>query len=159
MDVDKLKGLAIVSVNEGAKIGAVAGALFDPTTLRLTALEGKGDGGRFIIPFAQITAFGADAVTIASSAVTQMAGESGASAEVALDTLQKRKVVDVAGTLLGTLQGLDIKPTSGELGSIMVHKGGLLGLGGETTTIPAGDIATIGNDLITVRGLPASVAR
>lgn len=156
MDVDKLTGLASVSVSEGTKIGVVDGALFDPATLRVTALAVKGTGGRFVIPFDRVTAFGADAVTIASSAVTQIPGGDGTSAEVALDSLQKRKVVDAAGTLLGILQRVDIDPPSGALGSIAVHKGGMLGLGGETTTIPAAAIATVGHDLITITAAPAA---
>lgn len=156
MDVDKLKGMAIVSVSEGSKLGTVHGALFDAASLRLTALDAKGDGGRFIVPLGQVKAFGADAVTVESSAVTQMSGESGATTEVALDTLRKRKVVDQAGTLLGTLHTLDIEPTSGDVSSIVVHKGGILGIGGESHTIPAAAIKSIGTDLITVTGVPAA---
>lgn len=157
MDVDKLKGIAIVSVSEGSKLGTVSGTLFDPTSLRLTALEAKGGNGRFIVPLGQVKAFGADAVTVESSAGTQMAGESGASAEISIDTLRKHKVVDDAGSLLGTLHNLDIDPTSGEVSSIVVHKGGLLGLGGESTTIPAAAIKSIGSELITVAGLSSVV--
>ena len=136
MDADRLKGLAIVSVDEGAKLGAVTGALFDPTTLRMTALAGRGDGGRFAIPLARITALGTDAVTVASSAVTQIPGGDGPSTEVALESLQRRKVVDADGTLLGVRSGLDIDPTSGALESIAVHKCGVFGLGGDLTTFP-----------------------
>ena len=156
MDVDKLKGIAIVSMSEGTKLGTVSGTLFDPASLRLTALEAKGGNGRFIVPLGQVQAFGADAITVESSAVTQMAGESGASAEISLDTLRKHKVVDDAGSLLGTLHNLDIDPTTGEVGSIVVHKGGLLGLGGESTTIPAASIKSIGSQLITVAGVPSA---
>ena len=156
MDVDKLKGMAIVSVNEGSKLGTISGALFDSASLRLTALDAKGDGGRFIVPLGQVKAFGADAVTVESSAVTQMSTEGGTTTEVALDTLRKRKVVDEAGSLLGTLHTLDIEPTSGDVSSIVVHKGGLLGLGGSSTTIPAMAIKSIGHDLITVEGVPSA---
>lgn len=156
MDVDKLKGMAIVSMSEGSKLGTVSGALFDSASLRLTALDAKGDGGRFIVPLGQVKAFGADAVTVESSAVTQMSTEGGTTTEVALDTLRKRKVVDEAGSLLGTLHTLDIEPTSGDVSSIVVHKGGLLGLGGSSTTIPATAIKSIGHDLITVEGVPSA---
>jgi sporulation protein YlmC with PRC-barrel domain len=155
VDVDKLRGIAIVSVSEGAKLGTVSGALFDPASLRLTALDVKGGAGRFIIPLGQIKAFGADAVTVESSSVTQVQGESGASTEVSLDTLRKRKVVDEEGTLLGTLHSLDIESVSGDVESIVVHKGGILGLGGESHTIPAAAIKSIGTDLITVTSISA----
>lgn len=153
MDAEKLKGTAIVSVSEGTKLGTISGALFDPTSLRLTALDAKGGDGRFIVPLGQVKAFGADAVTVESSAVTQMAGDSGSSAAVSLDTLRKHKVVDEAGSLLGTLHSLEIDPTSGAVQDILVHKGGLLGIGGESTTIPAAAIKSIGNELITVAGV------
>ena len=156
MDMEKLKGIAIVSVSEGAKLGTVSGALFDSDSMRLTALDVKGGDGRFIIPLGAIKAFGADAVTIESSSVTQMQGESGAATEVSLDALRKRKVVDEAGTLLGTLHNLDIEAMSGAVESISVHKGGIFGLGGESTTIPATAIKSIGRELITVAVAPAA---
>jgi hypothetical protein len=34
---------------------------------------------------------------------------------------------------------------------LQVHKGGMLGLGGETVILPAGDIISIGEDLMVVR--------
>lgn len=150
VDVDKLTGMTVVSMSEGAKLGKIDGALFDPQSLRLTALKLKGDSGEFIVPLEQVRAIGTDAVTVASSQVTQVATTSGAETLVNLRDLQKRKVVNAAGTLLGALQSLDIDPITGEVSSLMVHKGGLLGLGGETTAIAAASIQTIGNDLITV---------
>ena len=58
--------------------------------------------------------------------------------------------MDAAGTLVGTLSDIDSNPTSGQVLSLVVHKGGLLGLGGETTTIDASAILGIGAKVITV---------
>ena len=73
MDVGKLKGVAVVSVDEGSTLGRIGGALFDPGTLRLTALQLKGDSGEFIGPLERVKSIGTDAVTVESSQATQAA--------------------------------------------------------------------------------------
>ena len=42
MNTEKLKGIAVVSQDEGAKLGQVDAALFDPQNLDLRALQVKG---------------------------------------------------------------------------------------------------------------------
>jgi sporulation protein YlmC with PRC-barrel domain len=149
MNVEKLKGMAVVSVDEGSKLGQVDGALFDPASLRLTALQLKGDNGAFIVPLDRVSAIGADAITVESSQATQTATSSPQGTLIELSDLKKRKVVTADGTLLGTVNDLDIDPISGQLNTLSAHKGGLLGLGGETTTIEAAAIKNIG-EIITV---------
>ena len=50
MNTEKLKGTAVVSQDEGAKLGQVDQALFDPLNLDLRALRVKGDGQTFLVP-------------------------------------------------------------------------------------------------------------
>ena len=77
-----------------------------------------------IIPFDQVQNIGADAITVASSQVTQIPGtDSAAHALLDLDQIGKLKVVDRAGTFLGTLAQLTIDAASGQVTELGAHKG------------------------------------
>ena len=151
MNTAKLKGIAVVSLAEGAKLGQVDAPLFDPTTLQLRAFQVKGDGQTFIVPLDLVRTIGTDAVMVESSQATQTASTGGAFGNlVEFSTLKQLKVVDAAGTFVGTLHDLELDPTTGRALRIVVHKGGMLGLGGQTTTIEVAAIRSVGGDLITV---------
>jgi len=151
MNSDKLKGIAVVSQDEGAKLGQVDTALFDPQNLDLRALQIKGDGQTFLVPFDRVAAFGADAVMVESSQVTQAAASGGALGQlVELSTLKKLKVVDATGTLIGLVRDVELDDASGRAVRLIVHKGGVLGFGGETTTINITAVRGVGSEVITV---------
>lgn len=151
MDIGKLKGMAVVSVTEGSRLGRVDGLLFEPQALQVAALRVKGDSGEFIVPFDQIKSIGVDAITVESSQVTQIAGAGGAHAGlIDLDQIKKLQVVDAAGTLIGSVETLEIEPTTGRLATLTAHKGGLLGLGGTSATIEAGAVQSVGGEIITI---------
>lgn len=159
MDANKLKGLAIVSLTDGAKLGRIDDVLFGTQPLRATALRATGDGQGFVIPFEQVKAIGADAVTVESGQVTQTDSSGGAfGALPGLDELKKLKVVDEAGTLVGMLSGIDLDPATGRVTGVSVHKGGLLGLGGTTVTIDPAAIRGVGSELLTVNASGAEPA-
>jgi sporulation protein YlmC with PRC-barrel domain len=65
-----------------------------------------------------------------------------------LSEFTKLKVVDAAGTLVGVVGGLDIDVETGRLLSLAVRKGGLMGLGGTTTTVSAEVIQQVGAEII-----------
>lgn len=150
MDANTLKGMAIVSLAEGTKLGRVEQPLLDLTARRIAALRVKGDNGTFIIRFGDVQSVGADAITVASSAATQT--PSGATADDLrdLDAVGKLKVVDQAGTFLGTVSQVEIDPATGEITRLAAHKGGMLGMGGATTPIDARAIVSVGPELLTV---------
>lgn len=150
MDASKLKGLAIVSIGEGATLGHIDDVLIDTKALRIDAFHVKGDKQQFVVPFARIKSVGADAVTIENSQVTQAASGGSSGSVAGLDRLKRLKVVDEAGTHLGTVSGIEVDQVTGQVLGLAAHKGGLLGLGGETTTIAAGDIRSIGAEVMTV---------
>jgi hypothetical protein len=58
MNTEKLKGIAVVSQDEGAKLGQVDQALFDPLNLDLRVLRVKGEGQTFLAPFEQVACAG-----------------------------------------------------------------------------------------------------
>lgn len=100
------------------------GATIDLVALRLVALQVQGDAGTFVIPFDQVQNIGADAITVASRQVTQIPGaDSAVNALLDLDQIGKLKVVDQAGTFLGTLAQLTIDAASGQVTELGAHKG------------------------------------
>jgi sporulation protein YlmC with PRC-barrel domain len=151
MDAHTLKSMAIVSVTEGTKLGYVTEPLLDLTARKVVALQVKGASGTFIVPFDRVASIGTDAITVASSAATQTPSTGGVADGLGdLDALRKLKVVDRAGTLLGTISRIEIDPVSGEITQLAAHTGGMLGRGGTTTPIDARAIVTVGPELLTV---------
>ncbi len=151
MNANDLKDMAVVSLEEGTKLGRVEQPMFDLAARQLGALQVKGGDGTFILPFAQIQSIGTDAITVTSSQVTQTPSSGGQTdALLDLQALKKLKIVDQAGTFLGTLSDVDVDPLSGQITRLTAHKGGLLGMGGTTTTLESTAIVMVGQDLLTV---------
>ncbi len=151
MDAITLKGMAVVSLQEGTRLGRVEQALFDLVARQLRAVEVRGDSGAFVVPFEQIEHIGSDAITVASSQVTQTpAGGSPAGTLLGLNELGKLKVVDDTGTFLGTIGAIEFDAVDGHVTQLSAHKGGLLGMGGTTTPIDASAILMVGPELVTV---------
>jgi sporulation protein YlmC with PRC-barrel domain len=151
MDGEKLRGMPIVSVGEGAKLGYVDEVLFDVPALRIVALRARGDDQIFAVPYEHLRTIGEDAITVESSQVTQMVSKPGPFDGLTdLGHLKRLKVVDEAGTLLGTIERVAIDPASGRITSLTAHRGGLLGIGGTSTTIEAEAVRGVGNELVTV---------
>ena len=51
MDAHTLKSMAIVSVQEGTKLGYVEQPLLDLAARKVVALQVRGESGTFIVPF------------------------------------------------------------------------------------------------------------
>lgn len=151
MDAHTLKSMAIVSVQEGTKLGYVEQPLLDLTARKVVALQVRGTSGTFIVPFDEVASVGTDAITVASSQATQTPSTGGvADGPRDLDALRKLKIVDHVGTFLGTISRIEIDPASGEITQITAHKGGMLGMGGTTTPIDARAIVSVGPEMMTV---------
>ncbi len=152
MNAADIKGRAVITVTTGARLGRVDDVLLDPTTLALVAFRVTAAGQQALIPFAQVQSLGSDAVMVPGDDVAQWATTSSAAEGlVSFDALNNYKVVDEAGTFLGTPRGLTLDPSDGRLQQLDVHKGGVLGMGGESMSVPDGGIASVGADVIVVR--------
>jgi sporulation protein YlmC with PRC-barrel domain len=149
VNIDKLKSMAIVSVAEGSRLGRVADILLDPGALQIGAIKVEHDGQTFVMPFNLIKSIGADAITVASSQVTQTDGGSFGTL-VGLQDFKKLKVVDENGTLYGIVSNVEVDTATGKVLSFAAHKGGMLGLGGTTTSVTAEQVRGIGPEVVTV---------
>ena len=153
MDASTLKGLAVVSMSEGTRLGRVDDVVIGPQGLRVVALRVSGPDQTFVIPFDKIAQIGADAVTVESSRVAQVVGKGDPISDLpGLDQLTKLKVVDASGALVGVVGGIDVDVATGRVLSLAVRKGGMLGLGVTTTTVSADAVQTVGPELITLTG-------
>jgi uncharacterized protein YrrD len=159
MRTSALQGMPVLSLADGARVGNVKEILFDSAHLRVTGLLLAASGGPSVLPFANIRSIGADAVTIESTAATE--GVTGRGATSGLRDLREVTGLPVSsseGTHLGDVRDVEVAPEDGRLVELVVHKGGVLGLGGTTLTVPAAAIRSIGPKLVTVDLPPADPA-
>ena len=153
MNAADIKGRAVINILTGARLGRVDEVLFEHGSLTLTAFRVTADGQHALIPFSDVESLGSNAVMVPGDDVAQWMTTAATVAEglVSFDALKHYKVVDAAGTLLGTPKALDLDPTDGRLQRLDIQRGGVLGLGGQTAAVSSGDIASVGADVIVVR--------
>lgn len=155
MKASALKEKPVVSMADGAKVGNVRDVLFDTTNLRAEALVLTGSGGQSVLPFGSIRGIGSDAITVESAADTHgSAGQTTLDSLRGLDDLTDLPVVNGEGTHLGQVREIEVQQHDGRLVELSVHRGGMLGIGGTTVTVPAAAIRSIGPKIVTVE-MPA----
>ena len=146
MKTSDIKGMAVVSIDGGVKLGQIEDVLIDPGTFKVAAFRIAADKQKALVPFDQVKSIGTDAVTVQSNDVTQwIKPESESTHLPGLDQIGKLKVVNEAGTLLGTVHTVEIDAQGGAITQVQTHKGGVLGIGGSTYTIPSKQIIRLGD--------------
>lgn len=151
MDTRAIQNLAVVSVDEAGRIGRVADVLFETSPLRAAALQLRSERGDLVVPWEDLRSVGRDAVTVQSANAARSPATLRNGDLPGLEDLQRLKVVDEAGTLVGTVYTVDIDPQTGAAISMVTERGGLLGLGTEHRTISVEAIRGIGREIVTVR--------
>src|SRR4051794_13748570 len=142
----ELLGMAIVSVQEGTRLGKLDGLEIDPAEgrvryLRFDAERQRADG---VIPWEAVRSIGADAITVDSTA---SARESIAAVDRdrVVAQIGDRPVVTESGERLGHIVDYDVDEVSGRVVGYHVAAGGLFArLTGREMQIPAGAIRTFG---------------
>lgn len=151
MDVDRLRDLAVVSVQQAEKLGIVDDVLIDPRTHRLGGLILSGGlfRGGPTVAWACVRTIGADAVMV-DDTVSATAGVE-ESTLTRLHAMRGRKVVTDTGDLAGTLDGAEFDPASGQITSYLVAtEGGRPFQRSPRLHVPPAAIEGIGKELITV---------
>jgi sporulation protein YlmC with PRC-barrel domain len=141
-----LKDMAVISLADGAKIGHVKDMFFDTSRRRVVAFVVASDAGEALLSFDAVHSIGPDALTVETAGATQELRR--------LADLLELKAVDTDGTLLGEVKELEVDRHDGRLTELVVHQGGLLGLGGTEHGVPASAVRSIGPGLAMVE-LPA----
>ena len=155
MDANSLNDVAVVSVTGAARLGRVTQVLFETDPLRVAGLKAAAASGEFILPFDQVSRFGSDAVMVETPDVTQLSREGSAFSQLrTLTELKKLKVVDEAGTYVGTVQAVHFDPESGRVERLVAQSGGVLGLGRRGMDIEGTNVRSVGPDLLTITSSP-----
>jgi len=141
---------SVVSLNGGTKVGNVSDLTLDATHVQVKSLVLAGHDGNSVVPFAAVRHIGIDAVTIDDSRTVQAPGGDRETTERGTSALTGLSVLNQEGTIVGSVDDLEFDEENGQLTALLVHRGGVIGIGGSHESIPASAIRAVGPQLITI---------
>lgn len=162
MDIKKLKGLAVVSIDGGEKFGQIEDIIIDATERRISAVK-IGSGGVLKrdhnwVPFSAVRSIGVDALMVQNSASLQPSMADIVGGSVDYGRLGSIKVVTEGGDFVGHLLTIHADTTSGRVTEFEVGTGGVTGMFQSNTLVSADSVITIGNDIMIVPASATEVA-
>ena len=152
MKSTELKGLAVVNIGTGEKLGTIAEVLLDPKAEKVSAFEIETGGGGMLsgqpssmkqVSAQDVHAIGPDAMTVqdASALKDPSGGET-----LALSAIMDEKVVTEGGTFVGKVASAEIDETSMSVTGLDVSAGFFK----SNKMVAKADFVTIGDELIIV---------
>jgi sporulation protein YlmC with PRC-barrel domain len=151
MKASVLTGMPVISVAEGMKAGRVSDVTIAATSPWMTALILKTEREQTILPFEAIRQIGPDAIMIDSLHVVRAEAEAdGGDTTRRFTSLVGKEAAGDDGCYLGDLKDLEIDPSSGRIDAILLHRGGMMGIGGQRITVPGAHLHAFGPKLLTV---------
>ena len=156
MKVSALRNRPIVSLNGGVKVGEVEDLTLDATNVQVGAVLLSGHDGNSVVPYPAVRHVGPDAVTIDDSRIVQAPPNREGIADRRISSLTGLPVLNEHGTVIGDVDDLEFDEVSGKITAILIHHGGVMGIGGSHERIAASAIRGIGPQLITVDLTPVS---
>jgi len=153
-----VKGASVVALAEGKKIGQIEDLIVDPEARRVRWLRvSTGATGLFHgptsgwVPVTAVHSVGEHAVTINGQADVRKSEDAPEATALAKSgrVLLGKKVITEDGTVLGEAKDFTFTPETFRLDSIIVTQGS--GFSPQTSQIDAGNLMTIGEDLVVVR--------
>lgn len=152
MDAKDLKGMAVVTIAEAAKVGRVDDVMFDTTPLRARGLRLMTETGSRMVGLADVESVGPDAIVTADAGAAHRADATLlGQGLLGFEELKQLKVVDQGGQYVGHIEAVDVDAMTGDVIRVEVRKGDILGVGGQTTALQGDDVVSIGPELVTVR--------
>jgi uncharacterized protein YrrD len=149
----QLKGLAVISIADGEKLGTVDGVYVDPTAKRVVGFAVKHGGGLFaagdheLIDIDDVHALGRDALTLTDKgAVRGDQTRARLDQLVEVDDLLKLKAVTEGGTYVGQIAGVEVDETSFRMDDVEVSPGFFK----TNKLVPVHQVVSIGHDLVMV---------
>ena len=133
-------GRKVVSTSTAETVGKIHGFVVDVRGPRVAALQLKTTDSGDILNWPDITAFGADAVTVADSSKIIEAGEDLAPLLDKRNHLLKKRVLTTVGDELGTVKDVEFDPATGDV--LNVHVG--------DTAVPGKALVGIGSYAVVV---------
>jgi uncharacterized protein YrrD len=150
MDTNAIKGLAVVTIVGGEKLGQVEDVLLDEALHHVAGFQIESGGllhrQHLVVPFQAVRSIGADALMVADANALQPAPGKQPAGQRAASQLDKLRVVTRSGEHAGNLTVAHFEPDTGaitsyELGTGMLHKNTLIG---------AASVISIGQDIMIV---------
>lgn len=154
MNTRRLKGLAVISLADGLKLGTVDDVYVDPGSRTVVSFGCRQSGGLlhaasgppWVVDAAAVHALGTDALTVSDAGALREAAGGGQPGVIAGDDLTKRKVVTEGGTYLGQVVSLDFDPATYRLAAIEVSPGFFK----SNKHVPDNQITNLGADVVIV---------
>ena len=150
--VHDLLGMALVTVEEGIRLGTVEGVAIETAANRIAYLSFAGAQGRAdgVVPWEAVRFAGGDAVTVETAACV-LPAIPGQHQDRLSALVGDRPVMTESGTRLGRITGYDVDETTGSIERYHVATGGFFGrLTHSELTFPPAAIRGFGPDAIVV---------
>jgi uncharacterized protein YrrD len=150
-----LRGIAVVSVSDGKKIGSCEDFYFEPQTQLVFGLRVKtGLLSHKVVPVASINAVGQNAITIPNEDVLHSESDlEGVANLLSGEGLKNYRVMSVGGTLVGTIGNvlLDTStPNALRVAEFELSGGIREQLSGKYPTFAASQVASFGQDVLVI---------
>lgn len=113
-------GRKVVSTATAATVGKIDGFVVDPKSRAVLAVHVKKSAGGGILAWSDITAFGADAVTVADTDPLTDAGDDVAALSGKDHQLVGKRVLSTTGDELGKVDDIEFDPESGALTTLLL---------------------------------------
>ena len=134
-------GRKVVSTSTAETVGKVHGFVVDVRGPSVVALQLKKTDSGDTLPWSDVIAFGADAVTVADAGKIVAAGEDLAPLLDKRNHVLKKRVLTTAGDDLGDVKDVEFDPDSGAVVSVLV----------EGTSVPGKALVGIGSYAVVVQ--------
>lgn len=116
-------GRKVVSTSTANTVGVVKGFVLDPKNSTIAALSlQKTAGSASYLPWPSITAFGADAVTVAAEDVVVEPDERIAELDGKHHAVHGKRVLTTNGQQIGTVQDVDVDPGTGQVQALLLEE-------------------------------------
>ena len=145
MRFSETKGRKVVALSTAETAGKVRGFLVDPASRSVVALRLKKTDRGDVLRWEDLTAFGADAITIADPAAITERDDRLKTLGGKRRRLLKKRVLSTGGDELGTVADVEFDPDTGALTRIILH---------EDAELAADRLVGIGSYAVVVREQP-----
>lgn len=152
MNSSRMKGLAVVSIADGEKLGTIDRVYVDPTRLRVVGFRVHGPGGLLqrgtssLVDVADIRALGSDALTLNDRSALREPASGRIEGVADLEDLAKDKVVTESGTYVGEVVSFEFDERTFGLKAVEVSPGFFKA----NKVIPVELMISVGTDLVVV---------
>jgi uncharacterized protein YrrD len=155
MDVKSLKGIAVVSIAQGEKVGTVDNILFDLENRRVIAFKLTKPGllrsGGIVLRMTDVENIGKDAVMIKNKeAIRELKAERDLQSRPDLGTLSALRVVSEDGTFVGNVATVQFEPRNGVITDVEITGTGFMDRLRRNQTVPAHQVLSFGSDVVVV---------